>query len=85
VNDTPRKLIEIGTVPSGTELFVTEGEIDPIAIMLRQAGETLDRERAEAERKRLSAIADIERAQRTKRARSLRRLMRAFRAFAART
>jgi hypothetical protein len=80
MSEEPRR-IELGVLPIGYgDVFLAEGEVDPISIMLRQAGETLDRERAEAERKRLSAIADAEWTANTRRARNVRRLRHALKA-----
>jgi hypothetical protein len=49
--------------------------------MVRDANARLDAERAEAERKRLAALADIARVQNTRRARAAKRLRQALRMF----
>ncbi len=67
----------IGTFPAGYAETFTAGD-DPVAVLLREAIAKADRERAEAERIRLAAIADAERAKRTRRARAMRRLGKAL-------
>jgi hypothetical protein len=81
MTEEPRRLIEIGTLPSGYDsTFVSEGGVDPVAVMLRAAEQKLDAERA-AEAKALAAKADdAERLRRTKEARVMRRLGKALRA-----
>jgi hypothetical protein len=80
MSDAPRRLIEIGTLPSGFDAtFIAEGGADPLAVMLREANARLDREHAEAERVRMLAIADVERARSTRSARAARRFRRALR------
>jgi hypothetical protein len=76
MSDAPRRLIEVGTFPTASVIFV-DGD-DPARLMLRDAGARLDAERAEAARKQKAAALDAERAQRTKLARSRRRLKRAL-------
>ena len=74
--DAPRRLVEVGTFPTASVIFV-DGD-DPARLMLRDAGARLDRERAEAEKARLAQAADGERVRNTARARSMRRLRRAL-------
>ena len=80
-DDAPRR-IEIGTIPAGYDsIFIAEGGVDPLAIMIREGHARLDAERAEAERVRLAALADIERVKNTRRARAARRFKRALQMF----
>jgi hypothetical protein len=60
MTDSPRRLIEIGVLPSGyTDIFV-DG-VDPVAVMVREANERLERERVAAEKARqATAIADVD-------------------------
>ena len=79
---TETRRIIVGVLPSGGSVtYVGEGQADPVARMIAEAGAELDRQRAVEERARLSAIADIERAKNTRKARNTRRLKRALRAF----
>jgi hypothetical protein len=78
--------VVVGVLPSGGETFVA-GSVNPVAIMLREVGAALDRER-EIEARALAAKAadvmratEIERAKNTRRARVLRKLSRALRMF----
>ena len=84
VNDdgTPRRLIEIGTIPGGFDsIFIGENGVDPLAVMIREGNAKLDRI-AEEERQRDAArLADIGRARNTRRARVARRLKQAMKAF----
>ena len=77
--DEPRRLVEIGVIPSGYDAMYIDGP-DPVSAMIAEASARLDREAAEAERVRLAAIADHERVRKTRRARTMRHLMRAIRA-----
>jgi hypothetical protein len=72
-NEPPRRLIEIGTFPSGFDATFIDGR-DPVAVALDDATARLDAEKAEAERTRLAQAADVERVQRTKRAKVMRKL-----------
>jgi hypothetical protein len=76
-SDEPRRLIEVGTFPTASVIFV-DGD-DPARLLLRDAGARLDREHAEAERKQKTAALDIEQVKRTKRARAMRHLRKALR------
>ena len=81
-DEAPRRMIEVGTLPSGYDsMFIAEGGVNPLAVMVRDANARLDAERAEAERKRLAALADIARVQNTRRARAAKRLRQALRMF----
>ena len=82
MTDTPRRTVVVGLLPSGGVTFVGEGEVDPVARMIAEAHAKLDHERDAAERQRLAAIADIERARRTRLARAARRFRRALKMFA---
>jgi hypothetical protein len=46
VSETEPKRIFVGHLPSGTVAFVAECEADPITILLRDAEQKLDAERA---------------------------------------
>ena len=81
MTDEPRKMIFVGVSPSVGMTLVRPGHEDPITVMVREANARLDRERADAERKRLAVIADAARLANTRRARAARRLNRALRAF----
>lgn len=79
---TPRRLIEIGTLPAGyNSTFVAEGAADPLAIMIAEGNARLDRIAAEERQREAARLADIERAKNTRRARAARRLKRALRMF----
>ena len=78
---TETRRIIVGMLPSGGQVYVRNGQEDPVAIMIREASAELDAARAADERVRLAAIADIERAKNTRKARNTRRLKRALRAF----
>jgi hypothetical protein len=80
VTDGTRRIF-IGHLPTGGVTYVAEGEADPVATLIADANAKLDREHAEAERVRLAAIADIERARNTRSARAARRLKRALKMF----
>jgi hypothetical protein len=80
VTDEPRR-VYLGLLPSGADVFVADGEADPLTVMLSEANARLDAERAEAERVRLAALADIERARNTRRAKAARRFKRALQMF----
>jgi hypothetical protein len=77
----PRRII-VGLLPTAGATYVGEGQEDPVAVMIREAGAELDRQRAAEERLRLAAIADAARLANTRRARTMRRLNRALKAFA---
>jgi hypothetical protein len=65
-------------LPSGADVFVGEGESDPVARLIADANAELDRQRT-AEAGVIAAKAtDIERVQRTKKARAMRHLRRAL-------
>jgi F0F1-type ATP synthase epsilon subunit len=80
-DEPPRRLIEIGTFPSGFDATFIDGP-DPVGVMIADAIRKDDLAKAEAERQRQAAIADAERAKATRRTRALRRLTKAFKAFA---
>jgi hypothetical protein len=80
MTDERRRRVFVGYLPTADVTFVAEGEVDPVARLIADANAKLDAERAEAERVRLAALADIERAKRTKRARLVRRFGRALKA-----
>lgn len=63
----------------GSNVIYTGGE-DPVAVMVREAGLELDRQRADDEHKRKAVIADAARLANSRKARSMRRLKRALRA-----
>jgi hypothetical protein len=74
----PRR-IELGFLPSGgATVFVGDGAVDPIKVLIAEGNAKLDREHAEAERARLAEIADAERMRNTRRARLARRLGKAL-------
>jgi hypothetical protein len=74
-----RRMIPIGVMPSGyADVFLAPGSADPVSLMIADASAKLDREHAEAERIRLAAIADIERAKATRRARAAKRFRHAL-------
>jgi hypothetical protein len=79
VDDAPRKLVELGTLPVGYgDVYIDANSLDPITTMVRDADRRLAAEKV-SEAKRLAAeIADAERAQRTSRARVVRRFQRAL-------
>jgi hypothetical protein len=81
MSDPPRRLIEIGVLPTGYADTFVAGGVDPVAAMIADAIRKDDLAKAEAERIRLAAIADIERARRTRAARSRRRLTRVLRSW----
>jgi hypothetical protein len=81
MDETPRR-IYLGVLPSGADVFVGEGQSDPVAILLREANARLDAERAAEARAIAAAAADIERVKATRRAHALKRLTKAFKAFA---
>ena len=81
-DEPPRRSIIVGLLPSGGVTYVGEGQEDPVAVMIREAGAELDAARAADERARLSAIADVERIKLTRRARAARRFGRALKMFA---
>ena len=80
-DEPPRRLIEIGTLPTGYGDTFIDG-VDPVSVMIADAIRRDDLAKAEVERQRQAAIADAERAKATRRARALRRLTKAFKAFA---
>jgi hypothetical protein len=76
--DEPRR-VYVGLVPSGADvIYVGEGAVDPVAIMLREANAKLDAERAAETRALAAKAADIERVRRTKKARVMRHLRKAM-------
>lgn len=76
----PRRII-VGVLPTSGQVYVREGEEDPVAIAIREAGAELDRQR-DAEARALAAkAADIARLTNTRGARNMRKLRRALRAF----
>lgn len=77
----PRRVI-VGLLPTSGVTYVREGAEDPVAIMIREAGAELDRQRAAEARALAAKVADIERAKNTRRARAMRRLTKAMRMFA---
>jgi hypothetical protein len=81
-DDVPRRMIEIGVLPRSGEIFF-EGADDPIASMIREGGEALDRERA-ATAKAVASMyeADLQRVKATRSARIARRFRRALKMFA---
>ena len=82
MSDTPRRMIEIGTLPSGYDsMFIAEGGADPLAVMIREGNARLDTEREAEERKRAAQAVDIERARDTRRARAARRFRSALKMF----
>jgi hypothetical protein len=78
---TESRRVFVGYLPTADAVFVGEGEVDPVARLLADANAKLDTEKAETERVRLAALADIERAKNTRRARAMRRLTRALKLF----
>lgn len=74
--------ILIGVIPTGTDVHLFGEDIAAAARMLDDAHRRADLARAEAERVRLSAIADIERTKSTRKARAARRFKRALKMFA---
>jgi hypothetical protein len=79
--EPPRRITLTLPLPSvGSDVHFLGGS-DPVAELIRAAGQELDRQRVADERARLSAIADIERAKNTRRARMARRLKKAMRLF----
>jgi hypothetical protein len=77
-NEPPRRLIEIGTFPSGFDATFIDGP-DPVGVMLADAIRKDDLAKAEAERTRLAAIAGVARMKNTRRAVTMRRFKRALR------
>jgi hypothetical protein len=77
MSEPPRRLIEVGTFPSGYAHTFVDGA-DPLVIALEAAHAKLDAEAREAERIRLAQIADIERVKNTRRARAAKRLRQAL-------
>ena len=73
-----RRLIEIGVIPSGAELFY-EGSVDPAAAVVAEGIRRADAALAQAERVRVAAIADAARVKNTRAAKARRRLKRALR------
>jgi hypothetical protein len=60
MTEPTRRLIEIGILQSGYADIFVDG-VDPVAIMVREANERLERERAAAEKARqATAIADAD-------------------------
>jgi hypothetical protein len=80
MSETPRRLIEIGTLPRAGEIFVDGA--DPIAIMLREADAKLASERAAKAKAAASRVADEERTKAMRRARISRRFLKVWKAFA---
>jgi hypothetical protein len=71
-----RRMVYLGSFTGGLpDIFEIPAE------PLRKIEAGLDAERAEAERVRLAALADIERVKNTQRARAMRRLTRALKLF----
>jgi hypothetical protein len=80
---TPRRMIEIGTLPSGFDAtFIGENGVDPLAVMIREGNARLDRIAEEERQREAARLADIERLASTKRARVRRRLGKALKMFA---
>lgn len=77
MTDTRRRLIEIGVIPSGAELFF-EGNIDPAVAVVADGIRKADLARAGGERARLAAALDVERVKATRRAIGMRRLRKAL-------
>ena len=73
---TTRRIF-LGNIPSADVIF-TDGA-DPIAAMIAEGNARLNAERESAEKTRLAAIADAERAEKTRAARRLRRMRKALR------
>jgi hypothetical protein len=73
MSDAPRRLIEIGTYEGGLTHLIVPREA------LARAEQKLAAERAEAERVRLAALADIARVKNTRRVMTMRRFKRALR------
>lgn len=78
MTNEPRR-VTILLPAAGSNVIYTGGE-DPVAVMIREAGAELDRQRVAEERKRQAAIADVARLANTRKARSMRRLKRAMHA-----
>jgi hypothetical protein len=76
VTDGDRRFVYLGSFEGG---LPNTFEIPAEPLRKIEAG--LDAERAEAERVRLAALADIERVKNTRRARAMRRLTRALKLF----
>jgi hypothetical protein len=72
----PRRII-VGLLPNADVTYVGEGEIDPVAIMLREAHATLDAERAEDAARARQAVADAARLADSRKARVAHRFRRA--------
>jgi hypothetical protein len=70
--NAPRRIF-VGYLPTADAVFVDEGEPDPVARLLADAGAKLDREREAEARARAAKAADEARAKNTRRARSWRR------------
>ena len=78
MTDAPRRII-VGLLPSGGAVtYVAEGEVDPVAIAIREAGAELDRQRAEEERARPPRPPISARLVNTRGARNMRKLRRAM-------
>jgi hypothetical protein len=77
--DEPRRIF-VGYLPTADVTYVG-GEVDPVAILLRDAEARLDAERAAEARALAAKAADEERAKNTRRARSWRRFKRALTMF----
>jgi hypothetical protein len=77
MSDEPRRLIQIGVLPTGYADTYIDG-VDPVSVMITDAIRKDDLAKAEAERQRLAQAADIERARKTKLARARRRIRKAL-------
>jgi hypothetical protein len=73
----PRRItLTLPIPPAGTVIYT--GSADPVAELIRQAGEELDRQRDAEARAVAAKVADIERAKLTRRSRMARRFKRAM-------
>jgi hypothetical protein len=79
MSENELRRVFVGYLPAGGVTYVAEGEVDPVATLIADANAKLDRQHAEAERVRLAAIADVERAKSTRSASAARRFRRALR------
>jgi hypothetical protein len=77
MTETPRRLIEIGILPTGYGETFTDGP-DPLAVMLREGNARLDRERQAEAKAKAAKLADEARERNTRRARAMRRLGKAL-------
>jgi hypothetical protein len=80
-DETPRRIF-LGVLPSGADVFVGEGQSDPVARLISEANAEFDRQRAAEPRAVAAKAADVEREKATRSARTMRRFKRMLKMFA---